>query len=167
MLGLMTHAQLNGCVVLSNDLGGDEPKIKVMCVCTSIHEVAVDGKTMSIFCSRCRTRTLGEIRRFVHSCRLALRKLRQGRPSKIKSYTLDDFNRHFGIMTTDYGRSDLSVDHIRPLSVLGRLGLRDVEVANSLDNLALVDIKVNHAKSARCDPVEVVSWLEHKGHPVN
>lgn len=118
---------------------------------------AVRSKLVKQFAARCR-RLLGKMWRGVGDCDRRERFLGYGREALVARLAEHPHWERFQAGP----RSAWSFDHIRPLSVIFRLGVDHPRIANALDNIQPMDVCVNNGKGAMCDPGEIREWLERK-----
>lgn len=159
--------EMFGCVLLSDNVDSLKCLVAIRCVCTRVIQKSPKTFVQHPFCDNCRRQDVREIRCFVRSCRRMLHKLRKGdqKMAAILGYgqaeikrMLESFPGEPAIRSGKWG-----FDHVRPLAVLARLGLRDQVIANAIDNILPMSKEENCHKGAKCDPCEVVAWLRSKG----
>lgn len=159
----------HGCLLLDQKVGLlKKDPVRILCICTRVFKQVPYLFSQRPYCKDCRRRvSVKEVRSFGRLCRRVLHKIRTGdkQAAEAMGYGLADLEAMFATLPGKprIRSGKYNFDHVRPLSVLARLGLRDPKIANGLDNLMPMTPKENSDKGARCDPVEVVAWLKSKG----
>lgn len=158
----------HGCLLLDDKVGDlKQDPVRIMCICTKVIRQVPYLFSQRPYCKECRRVPGDEVRKFGKRCRRLLRAVRKGGEgaAEVLGYGRDKLEELFAAVPDRprLGCKAWNFDHVRPLTVLARLGLRDPRIANALDNILPMKVEENSVKGARCDPREVSAWLRSKG----